>query len=300
MSIAPPNYTQTPNILFDLLMKDMSEAELKVTLAAIRKTFGFHKDKDAISVSQFQELTGLSRQSVITGIAAGVERGTLVNVGAGKRGVSIYKINVSIANDEAPPCDQSKILTSDNVDQSKILTRTSQEFRPELVKNLDSQKKEKETSKEKDSAPESADKPSQPKQSKTPSPRKAKPLTEWDEVLRDIWATSAPGYLTNLKSMLFGTAKRGTWGQCAFDPPVTDVNELRRFKAYARRRMAERGIQDMPTTAVTIQRWYYDFRDAEKRLNAKPGYVPVAQRTSPLQGIEIVEPDAGAPETEAA
>ena len=47
-----PNYTMVPDELFDELMVDLSGAELKVLLYIIRRTYGFKKDSDNISLSQ--------------------------------------------------------------------------------------------------------------------------------------------------------------------------------------------------------------------------------------------------------
>lgn len=47
-----PRYTQVPDELFDELMAHLSGAELKVLLYVIRRTFGFKKDTDNISLSQ--------------------------------------------------------------------------------------------------------------------------------------------------------------------------------------------------------------------------------------------------------
>ena len=47
-----PRYTQVPDELFDELMAHLSGAELKVLLYIIRRTFGFKKDSDNISLSQ--------------------------------------------------------------------------------------------------------------------------------------------------------------------------------------------------------------------------------------------------------
>src|SRR3990167_3655585 len=44
MPFESPNHTQTPNDLFESLMQQMTEAELKVTLAVIRGTLGYHRD----------------------------------------------------------------------------------------------------------------------------------------------------------------------------------------------------------------------------------------------------------------
>jgi Bacteriophage replication protein O len=47
-----PSYTMVPDELFDELLPDLSGAELKVLLFVIRRTFGFKRDADAISLSQ--------------------------------------------------------------------------------------------------------------------------------------------------------------------------------------------------------------------------------------------------------
>jgi len=48
-----PNYTQIPDVFFDEVMCHLTEAELRVALYIMRRTFGFKKRADAISFSQF-------------------------------------------------------------------------------------------------------------------------------------------------------------------------------------------------------------------------------------------------------
>ena len=55
---ASPNTTAVPDEFFDVLAPNLSEAELRVTLYIIRRTFGFKKAADPISFSQF--LTGIT------------------------------------------------------------------------------------------------------------------------------------------------------------------------------------------------------------------------------------------------
>jgi hypothetical protein len=47
-----PSYTMVPDELFDELLPDLSGAELKVLLFVVRRTFGFKRDADAISLAQ--------------------------------------------------------------------------------------------------------------------------------------------------------------------------------------------------------------------------------------------------------
>jgi hypothetical protein len=50
-----PNTTQIPNEVFDTLMPHLSGGELKVLLYICRRTFGFRKDRDSISLNQISK-----------------------------------------------------------------------------------------------------------------------------------------------------------------------------------------------------------------------------------------------------
>lgn len=47
-----PNFTMIPDQFFDEVMPHLSEAELRVLLSIVRRTFGFKKARDNISLSQ--------------------------------------------------------------------------------------------------------------------------------------------------------------------------------------------------------------------------------------------------------
>src|SRR3954447_6851099 len=47
-----PNYTMVPDELFDELLPDLTGAELKILLYITRRTFGFKRESDSISLSQ--------------------------------------------------------------------------------------------------------------------------------------------------------------------------------------------------------------------------------------------------------
>jgi hypothetical protein len=85
-----PNSTQVPDALFDELMADLSGAELKTVLYIIRRTFGFKKQSDTISISQLlggitknngEELdhgTGLSKPSLLSALKSLAERNIII------------------------------------------------------------------------------------------------------------------------------------------------------------------------------------------------------------------------------
>jgi phage replication O-like protein O len=62
------NHTQTSNDFIDNHMKNLSGAATKVFLAISRKTIGWHKDTDFISLSQIMSITGLSNKGSIKAI----------------------------------------------------------------------------------------------------------------------------------------------------------------------------------------------------------------------------------------
>lgn len=88
-----PNSFQVPNALVDDLMAELSGAELKCYLAILRKTKGWNKESDAISVTQLMDVTGLSNKAVIDACNSLVGR-DLLSQGVGSRGVKIFSVNL--------------------------------------------------------------------------------------------------------------------------------------------------------------------------------------------------------------
>ena len=88
---AKPNTTPTPDDVFDVFLSALSHAELKVLLYIVRRTFGFKKDTDRISLKQIAEGivtkqgrrldsgTGLSRRGTIKAVK-GLEAKGLIEV----------------------------------------------------------------------------------------------------------------------------------------------------------------------------------------------------------------------------
>lgn len=131
--IDKPNYTQIPNALLDNADK-FKPSEFMVLMVICRKTFGWHKDKDVLSLSQLQDLTGLSRHTIISAVE-GLEKAGVI-VSRKTRNGTEYAVNVSGAD-----FDSAEIAPM----EVQNLHQTSAEIAPPVVQKLHTQKKEKET-----------------------------------------------------------------------------------------------------------------------------------------------------------
>src|SRR5262249_50160755 len=106
-----PNSTQIPDVILDHWMAGLSGAQFKVLLYIARRTYGFGKDSDAISLSQIAQGitkadgtvldrgTGASRSSVARSLKALEEFGVVVrktNLNAAKQEYeeNTYRINL--------------------------------------------------------------------------------------------------------------------------------------------------------------------------------------------------------------
>ena len=87
-----PNSFIIPNSVVDELMADMSGVELKCYLFVVRKTKGWNKECDAISLTQFVKFTGSGKTAVVDALKNLVDLGLLVKK-TGVRNTSVYAIN---------------------------------------------------------------------------------------------------------------------------------------------------------------------------------------------------------------
>lgn len=132
-------YTRTSNVLYDQWMPLMGEAELKVVMLIARCTEGWHRQTTRLSLSEFETLTGLSRQAVIDGLHQARARGVIDRASSG------HSFDYWLVTDESPTVTTSSQPTrlvnevdqSETVYQSTLLTSTSQRSRPVLVNEID-------------------------------------------------------------------------------------------------------------------------------------------------------------------
>lgn len=99
------NTTQVPNFILDSLLNSLNETELKIVLLIARKTYGWHKDYDQISLSQFIKLTGQSDKSIKKARKSLIEKGIIgYDPGrGGKDGHGISSYFIATPGKKVPP-----------------------------------------------------------------------------------------------------------------------------------------------------------------------------------------------------
>ena len=135
-----PNSTQIPNVVIDILLPRIPSAEGKCVLYICRRTFGFHKEYDRISFSQFVDGikdrygkvlaygTGLVRASVTQALKNLVRAEAVILVRKTSKG-NCYQINLHM--------DVDKVVQK--IDQFRKQTRSSPKNEPKVVQSLDPQ-----------------------------------------------------------------------------------------------------------------------------------------------------------------
>jgi len=86
MGFIAPNYTQIPNDFLDKWLPELGLAETKVLLVIFRKTFGWHKHRDRISLGQLEKLTGLERRHITKATKSLISKNLITKNVEGKKG----------------------------------------------------------------------------------------------------------------------------------------------------------------------------------------------------------------------
>lgn len=129
MSAPRRSFTAIDNEILSL-MSVIEKSELCIMLAVSRRTVGWQKDKDRISLSQFEADCKLSRQGVIDGIKAAIDHGILKRHQV--KGTQNYEYEI---NDKGLVGALDRIKTSQ---LSRLVNaKTSQLSRPDLVNSVD-------------------------------------------------------------------------------------------------------------------------------------------------------------------
>jgi len=105
-------YTQVPNSILDVKLKDLKSSELKILMLICRKTFGYQKRKDSISLSQMTKYTGLTKSTVIEAVR-GLEKKDIIQKHTDKR-THQYSIEIEpLTTSSGPKNEPTKVQNSD-------------------------------------------------------------------------------------------------------------------------------------------------------------------------------------------
>ncbi len=165
--IESPNYTQTPNIYLDELMADLTGSEFKVLMYITRRTFGFGKKSDNISLTQIangitkkdstilDKGTGLSKSSVQGAIKGLVDKNIVIKEKRNSKEKGLEPTNYSLKfrknlldpygkNCHSPmvkiAIEQKKVIQKKN-NKERIYSREDRELIKEIVNNLNDKSK---------------------------------------------------------------------------------------------------------------------------------------------------------------
>jgi phage replication O-like protein O len=138
-----PNTASIPNILFDYWMAKLSPGEFKVLMAIARKTYGWHKQKDRISLRQLTEMTGLHKSGVIKATESLIEVGLVTKIKSkGEYGdePNQYEINVDMhkKGGGCPPSGQGGVHTVDTGGVHTVDTQNPLLTKPNITKEYTS------------------------------------------------------------------------------------------------------------------------------------------------------------------
>lgn len=79
-------FTKMPNkLLMGLMCTRLSNWERRIVDAIVRKTYGFHKPSDRISLSQFEDMTGIPRRKCSEVIGNLVDKNIILKTGPNNR-----------------------------------------------------------------------------------------------------------------------------------------------------------------------------------------------------------------------
>ena len=143
-----------PNFIVDELMATITPAAYKVHAVIVRQTIGWHRTEDAISTSQFMELTGLSKNSVIRAIRELMDCHAIIRSEYVANGVSSYTYRIASSNIEHGSSEIEQVSSnlgsakseqaSSNIEPTSAKNEQGggSNLAPGVVQNLNTQKKD--------------------------------------------------------------------------------------------------------------------------------------------------------------
>jgi hypothetical protein len=113
-------YTVFENAILDTIMPMCSPNEWKILCVAIRKTVGWHKQEDAISITQFQKLAGVSRPTAIKAIEEAVNHGFLIRKPKGQTFTYHLNREYETSKESLPATSKESLPTKETIKQKDL------------------------------------------------------------------------------------------------------------------------------------------------------------------------------------
>lgn len=180
MSSFIPNSFQVPNAFVDEVLCQIGDVAAKLYLIICRKTRGWYKEVDSISLSQFQKISGKSRPTITKALAELIQVGLVIECESTVHGNS-FKLNDDCAVGWMLKVPSKKSLLV------KKFNHASKKSLLVLVKNLYTQKTlSKDTLQNKKINKKSKSESEKPKAEK-PNAFDAKPVELPVNINRDLW-----------------------------------------------------------------------------------------------------------------
>lgn len=107
MSKFVSNSTMIPNAFIDECMANISDKAIRIYLVIIRKTTGWHKVWDSISITQFQQITGIKDERTIRSALSELIKLGLIKTIAHPGKTTQYALNLIQESDTQPPASDA-------------------------------------------------------------------------------------------------------------------------------------------------------------------------------------------------
>lgn len=264
-------YTKIPNALLELLPL-LPDAECRIMLVIIRKTAGWQKACDVISLSQFEAATGMSHQGVINGVEAAMKRGILTREPSGKNNGFCYQIATDQVVNEVDHLKQSTKLSS-----QRSRPQVVNEVDHQVVNEVDTQKKSIKEKKERDVAPRKAREKRPPKNETETTPIVIR------QTLADVCGLDLDICSKDQKLQVNTIAKRlYLAGQAKGKTPEETADTIRYVARYFERTDWRGKKGERPTPVLIINTWGAAI---EARQPAANGRAPVSTYQRPTDTL---------------
>lgn len=120
-----PNFTQIPNYILDDLWPKISSAKKDILMVICRQTYGWHKEKDKLSVSQLMEKTGLKKTCIIKNTNELAEDGIINKHKKHRTSIPEYSLKIDTSSLNGLASSQNELeLVHETDPQKKVFKET--------------------------------------------------------------------------------------------------------------------------------------------------------------------------------